>query len=274
MGQWDGIGWSHKPAASLPIYDNRFKVSGGLASRGNNTVATITNTIDAGSPSYTTFALTSDIFVSYWFYMPSTSDWPCYNNIQCNDKFVWVVNTSTKEDDRVLPATSGGSRSSLPNLYMFGNNSYGETALSPSLLLSKGKWYRFWSYLHGAADTTAHEELWVASPSGEANLVSSKRVNRTGQIFYTTFTGFSKIYVNSYYDWCNGCTESAPTFDDVYIAIGSGARARVEIGDAATYATSKNLTIATVTSWSDTSITATIRQGSFGKFKQCLFICN
>jgi hypothetical protein len=69
--------------------------------------------------------------------------------------------------------------------------------------------------------------------------------------------------INGFNRWCNDCAESAPTFDDVYVAIGTGAQARVEIGDAATYATSKNLSMATVTSWGDTSITATVRQGSF-----------
>ncbi len=263
IGQWDGIGGGNKTAASLPKYDNSFKVSGGMAFRGDATIQTNANTTDAGSPAYTNFTATSDIFVSYWYYMPSTSDWPCYNNGICNNKLVWVVNTCCSTDDRVIPTNAPDNKTTNNNFYMFGNNSISAPSLSPSLNMSKGKWYRFWGYLHGAGNATDHEELWVASPSSEANLTATKRINRTTQIFQTTFAGFKKIYINAYQRWCNDCAESAPTFDDVYVAIGTGAQARVEIGDAATYATSKNLTIATVTSWSDTSITATIRQGSF-----------
>ena len=52
-------------------------------------------------------------------------------------------------------------------------------------------------------------------------------------------------------------------FDDVYVATGDGACARVEIGNASTYSASTNLALITPTAWGDTSITATVRQGQF-----------
>lgn len=58
-------------------------------------------------------------------------------------------------------------------------------------------------------------------------------------------------------------TQARVYTDDVYIATGAGARARVEIGDEDTYTECTNLAIATPTSWGDTSVTATVRQGSF-----------
>ena len=259
IGEWTSVTYlTNTP----PKYSNAHSLSGSLAFRGDATVSE-----DGSGSVHTAYKMgftTSDIFVSYWYYFPTTSDWPCSSGGICNNKLVWVTGSGTTDDDRVIPANSGGSKTTTPNLYMFCNDCIGgESPLSPALYMSKGKWYRFWAYLHGAGNTTDHEELWVASPSSEANLAAATRINRTTQIWNTDFNGFNRVMINGFNRWCNDCAESAPTFDDVYVAIGTGARARVEIGDAATYATSKNLTIATVTSWSDTSITTTIRQGSF-----------
>ena len=60
-----------------------------------------------------------------------------------------------------------------------------------------------------------------------------------------------------------GDAQTSAYTDDVYIATGAGARARVEIGNAATYTACTNLSIITPTSWSNTSIVATVRAGSF-----------
>ena len=56
------------------------------------------------------------------------------------------------------------------------------------------------------------------------------------------------------------------SFDDVYIATGVNAQARVEIGNAATYAGSTQLTILTPTAWAATEITATVNEGNFDAF--------
>ncbi len=261
IGEWTSVTYLYP---TPPTYSNAHSLSGSLAFRGDATKTIATDLNGSGTTAFKMGFTTSDIFVSYWYYFPTTSDWPCLNGGNCNNKLVWVTGSGTSNDDRVIPATSGGSKTTPLNLYMFGNDSIGEPPLSPPLIMSKGKWYRFWVYLHGVGNTTDHEELWVASPSSEANIAAAIRLNRTTLIWNTTFNGFNRVMINGFNRWCNDCAESAPTFDDVYVSIGAGARARVEIGDAATYATSKNLTIATVTSWGDTSITATIRQGSFG----------
>ena len=262
IGEWTSVTYLYP---TPPKYSNAHSLSGSLAFRGDATVNS-----DGGNGSETTaFKMgftTSDIFVSYWYYFPTTSDWPCINGGNCNNKLVWVTGSGTSDDDRTIP-TNLPSGKSTPNSWFYpacNDCVGGEPPFSPSLLMSKGKWYRFWAYLHGAGNATDHEELWVASPSSEANLTATRRINRTTQIWNTDFNGFNRVMINGFNRWCNDCAESAPTFDDVYVATGSGARARVEIGDAATYVACKNLSIATVTSWSDTSITVTIRQGSFG----------
>lgn len=60
-----------------------------------------------------------------------------------------------------------------------------------------------------------------------------------------------------------GDTNSQTYYDDIYVATGNGARARVEIGNAPKYTDCTNLAVLTPTSWSDAAIIATMRQGSF-----------
>jgi hypothetical protein len=64
--------------------------------------------------------------------------------------------------------------------------------------------------------------------------------------------------------WKRPGDDNAETiYDDIYIAIGAHARARIEIGNAPNYDDSTVLAIATPTAWQDNAITTTIRQGSF-----------
>ena len=52
-------------------------------------------------------------------------------------------------------------------------------------------------------------------------------------------------------------------YDDVYLATGNNARARIEIGDKPTYAACTKLALLTPDSWNNNSITATVRLGEF-----------
>ena len=56
----------------------------------------------------------------------------------------------------------------------------------------------------------------------------------------------------------NSGPNADPTYDDIYIAVGPGAAARVEITDSPTYTGSKHATILRSTNWSNTSVTATV----------------
>lgn len=67
-------------------------------------------------------------------------------------------------------------------------------------------------------------------------------------------------YARSAADFNNGHNW---VIDDVYVATGPNAAARVEIGNAATYTSCTNLALITPDSWSSNSITATVRQGRF-----------
>ena len=68
--------------------------------------------------------------------------------------------------------------------------------------------------------------------------------------------------------WIRGAgnPEVATLYDDIYIASGPNAQARVEIGDAPAYDDSTNLTILTPETWDENTITATVQPGSFEGF--------
>jgi len=58
-------------------------------------------------------------------------------------------------------------------------------------------------------------------------------------------------------------THNEMTYDDIYVATGPNAAARVEIGDAPTYKNSRNLAISTPQTWGDSQIVFTVRAGPF-----------
>ena len=66
-----------------------------------------------------------------------------------------------------------------------------------------------------------------------------------------------------------------PVYDDVYVATGPNARARVEIGTGCAdgvYSSCTNLSLATINSWSDRSISASVRAGSLAAGPGHLFV--
>ena len=97
---------------------------------------------------------------------------------------------------------------------------------------------------------------------------SFSELNSTGNLQVGSVTGITNQTAS--YPWIKlhfpgffrNDSNSVIYLDDIYVATGA-ARARVEIGNSATYTGCTNLAILTPSSWSDSSITATVRQGSF-----------
>jgi hypothetical protein len=65
--------------------------------------------------------------------------------------------------------------------------------------------------------------------------------------------------------WVRTSGTSQPAYDDVYLATGANAQARIEIGDAPTYTESKHLALAIPQSWSGDKITARLPSASLVK---------
>jgi hypothetical protein len=124
-----------------------------------------------------------------------------------------------------------------------------------NLGLSKGKWLHVWAWVNGGYSSDGQIHYWELTDSGVVQRINDNNVS----VLYDGGL-YEKVDINGY---ARTGANTYPMFDDIYIATGDQARARVEVGNASIYNSSTNLTILTPTSWGDNSITATVRQGSF-----------
>lgn len=259
IGKWDRVGGGDN--SNPPTYDNTFTHSGNMAFKADYTKKTNTGT-DSSAAAFVDGINTGDVFLSYWYYLPTTSSFPCYNGGSCNWKVAWLYGLNTTYDDQVLPVgLPGGTSAPYSSWAVSCNDCYNHTANWFTMPMAKGKWYRVWTWVHATSDTSGYKTLWVASK--DAGIKATEKVNWSGQIFNTSSSMFQHFAISPWSRWCNDCPESAARYDDVYMAKGPNARARIEIGNASTYTNCTDLAIATVKSWSDTSVVATVRQGSF-----------
>jgi hypothetical protein len=79
-----------------------------------------------------------------------------------------------------------------------------------------------------------------------------------------TVRGFDRMYIPGFFrSGVSFSNRENYVIDDVYVAVGPNAQARVEIGNAASYSSCTKLALSTPTNWSDGSISATFRSGGF-----------
>jgi hypothetical protein len=249
IGEWDSLG------ANAPYYTNSTKNSGSLAFQAESGTTCVNSgyihakhNFDSGS--------SNEFFGCWWVYLPDADNWPGYGSEGGqggpNWKQVWVHHDPGHMGNDVVLCTVFTGDGAICGNYAGGYVKY-------VCGMTKGTWRRVWVY-------------WVGSPSGEGTCIKKYMIKGstiTNCISETGITNQSNadepytfLKLGSYCHVSIGCC-SHPTFDDFYFAVGPNCRARVEIGTHATYGDCTNLTICTVDSWSATSITATVRQGSF-----------
>jgi len=130
-----------------------------------------------------------------------------------------------------------------------GNNIYGE-------------WVRVESYIkQSGADTS--DGVWkgyLHRPTLSTPIIEAHE--NTDIKLRTSSTNTSKLTLGAaYYSMCNGTQTATFDVDEIYI---DSTPARVEIGNASTWAACTKRTIQRPTAWSDTSITATVDLTSLG----------
>lgn len=240
VGEWSLV-------EGTPKYSNSAKVSGSLAFRADMSLGWMQR-VTASLPTNTT-----KYFYSYWVYMPATDAWPgAGDSGGINWKFIWFT----------MDADLGGGFDHpvmLSEPYATGYSGFNCSGNPPTAVsawldgfnMSKGAWKRVWGYTDIATSGTI--QLWDLTAGG-VHTSSNQSLNTSS----ATYVNIVKL--NGYGRQTSNCH---PMFDDVYVATGDNARARVEIGNAATYTSCTNLTICTPSAWSGTSITATVRQGGF-----------
>ena len=209
----------------------------------------------------------NEFFGIWWVYLPQEDAWPGEGSESTqggpNWKQVWVHSglngASCRDVDAVLPVCLPRSGSQSSGCALSGNCSGGYTQYGNNM--NKGEWKRF--LIH-----------WIGSNNGQGKVYSTylQRDGQNTQIIHrddtnitnqgnSDFSTYNLVDLGAYSHVTIGSC-SHPTFDDFYFTIGPNAQARIEIGDNPEYSNCTNLAVITPTSWSENSITATVRSGS------------
>jgi PKD repeat protein len=199
------------------------------------------------------------IFASWWLYLPEGDNAPGEGGPAHEDdnwKQVWIQGDNSTDHDMITPARLKAFNGLEKWLFM-GNDSNGYAKYIDGIDFQKGKWKRFSIWIKGGSVAEADGEIsfWeLHNTSGVIN-----HFNDTALQLYDD-SRFQRFHLNGYGRQTENCH---PTFDDVYIAVGNSAKARIEMGNRPVYENSTKLTVALPTAWSDSEITANLRQGIF-----------
>ena len=256
-----------------------------VADGADNTAALFVNALDPRSLNKT-FTGTTNIFVSYRVKVPTGYHFPnaAAPGEFCPDscwKLAWIMdNSNAIDDDICIPTHSASDEWTIsgndggityplgtPNRPDVGDDS------GSRLWFSFTGWNRVTTWIKGGADPINDiGKVWFQA-------VNTEFGNKPHDFDRYVFDGddeegddatqeWDTFKIPGWYRSVNGVNAAYDSmtrayYDDVYLATGADAAARVEIGNASTYSACTKLAIATPTSWADTSVTATVREGSF-----------
>ena len=206
---------------------------------------------------------TTAAYVSFWLYLPIGSDIPGTNSAGANWKVFSLGYADLNTDytptflSNTLPMPTAGAGTWGIQTWHDGTGRICDTSeeFAAPTAFENGVWTRYEAYITANA-TNGVVQLWETNENQartQTQFVTGNTVNTGEDTWnYAHFPAFGRN------------DEGSDTYyDDIYIATGTGARARVEIGNASTYAACTNLAVCTPTSWGASSITATVRTGSF-----------
>lgn len=227
--------------------------------------ATHTETSSQGKYANKDFSGTKEFFGTWWVFLPTECNWPGEDTTHnTNWKQTWfLTNTASDGSDVVVSArlwATGGAIECGGTI--FGNHMGGYYAGAG--IQSKGVWRRiafYWVGSGSAAGICKHESInydgtnTVTVDINDTGLTNMD--NGADSYIHCHMHGYGRNHIAGQYSY--------NTFDDFYLATGANCRARVEIGDNASYYNCTNLAICTVTSWSDTEVVFTARGGSFSR---------
>lgn len=226
-------------------YSNLGAISGNLSARANPESFNLDSYIQASLGSV------SRVYYSWNQLVPTGTVLPAPNW-----KVTWIMGTDSSDDDRYVP---GDPNTGEPGGWVITGNDNTETAWADYVTYSigVGTWIRSGIWLKGGTNGTSNDgESKFYTTTGSGTTVQSDLAANT----LPTGGAWERVRFNAYSSSEPNCS---PLVDDVYIATGDNAQARVEIGNASTYAASTKLTILTPTSWASNSITATVNQSNF-----------
>jgi len=198
-----------------------------------------------------------EVLIAYSWFCPSGANLPGEGHEeQTNWKLVWLMGDDSAADDDVnLPVIFGdqldvlitGNDTPLDALSLYVGGPDGNV---------KGEWHRYVSYIKAGESLDGVLELHEIGTSGVTVRYSSQTIT-------TQNSGdqWERFHVPGYGRDNAVGGNSYGNFDDIYIATGA-ARARVEVTNNGTYASSTSMGLGTPTAWSDTSMSVVFRQGN------------
>ena len=206
-----------------------------------------------------------EMYISFWTYLPAGQNVPgASGSYGPNWKVWWLHSDPWPKDDFSTQIISNNPTEIDPLCWVDGTQDRACGGWVP-FTLNKGRWLRWEAHLTGSSTSSGTIKMWYTD-SGTAR---KTLVSTTGKTLDSGSSGWDVIHFPGFarYD-----TNSNTYYDDIYIAAGNGAQARVEIGDASTYTACKNLAVLTPTAWGASAITATVRAGSFTSGQAYLFV--
>lgn len=211
----------------------------------------------------------TEVFFSFWVRVPDGTHFPGRDvtgpgmfSSDSSWKYAWLLDDSdgysdTSKFDMWFPAHAGRGSHNIAS-----NDAY--------LLMSAGNAWWSWS-------SWMRMSFWVRGTSGSPTTGFFQTVSKEKGLDLLSFgskTIFgangssSRFNVINFPGWLRtmdgGAPKVQPAYDDIYVAVGRGAVARVEIGDAASYGSSKNLSILPVSSWESGRVTAKVPSAGVG----------
>ena len=234
---------------------------------------------DGGGRLIFTFSDVQEIFISYRVMIPSGKHFPhsfAPNTFPSGSqwKLTWLMDGdrgAAGNDDLVIPTWGNGTYFSIAgndNAYQLATG----RASGDTRWFSFQDWNRYSVYMKGGAIPDVDPgTVWSQGMSeefGQKIFGSNDRRLFDGddtpdgyQFEDDAISRWNKLNVPGWHR--GGDDNAAAMYDDIYIATGAHARARIEIGDNSIYENCTALAIATPTAWQDNAISTTIRQGSF-----------
>jgi hypothetical protein len=251
--------WTKGNTSGLTTYSNEWAHSGTQCMKNNWD----TPLAEPGNQVGLQWGLATEVFYSFWTTVPSGKNVPGDQTsggspLAPNWKLTWMWGGQfgSAHADEYISNTVLSENLQYGYWFTYNNPQGRVGSYEIKNHMTKGEWSRYDLYQKGGITDGILQGVETDAAHGRVVIVNKKNV-------YTLEDGYGWDTMTMP-GYGRGKTANGVTvYDDVYLAIGPGARARVEIGNAPIYDNCNNLAIITPTSWSDTFITATVRQGSF-----------
>jgi hypothetical protein len=264
VGSWAKVGNPTNPT-NAPYYDP-------VAHSGSHSMRAVDSDSSRENVATAKFPDTTEFFQSWWVQVPAGERFPGAGApgrfpskdlgecISCF-KMTWISENGL---------WSGGGNDICLGTWVAQTMQFqGNDVSSPVIAYVGNSWWRWGKWMRFS--------VWFKA-NGLSNGQGKFRVLAEGEGWTYANEGISGVMMHtSPYLWntMNVAGWAGGTgyvvYDDYYLATGPNSQARVGIGDAPTYAGSKNIALLTPVSWSDSTITAVVRKGSFSNLSNVFF---